>query len=77
MWDASARSRLSVAFPPLEQRVFRLRYELGLTFDQTLSSLTHEFTGLTEGRGWPRQTHKWRDACRPSSAGPCSRADRK
>jgi len=36
--------------PPLEQRVFRLRYELGLTFDQTLYSLRPEFPGLTEAR---------------------------
>ncbi len=37
-------------FPLLEQRVFRLRYELGLTFDQTLASLSPEFPGLTEAR---------------------------
>jgi DNA-directed RNA polymerase specialized sigma24 family protein len=36
--------------PPLEQRVFRLRYELGLTFDQILYSLRPEFPGLTEAR---------------------------
>jgi DNA-directed RNA polymerase specialized sigma24 family protein len=36
--------------PPLEQRVFRLRYELGLTFDQILYSLKPEFPGLTEAR---------------------------
>jgi len=29
--------------PPLEQRIFRLRHELGLTFDQTFASLTPEF----------------------------------
>ena len=37
-------------FPPLEQQVFRLRYELGLTFDQILMSLRPEFPGLTETR---------------------------
>jgi DNA-directed RNA polymerase specialized sigma24 family protein len=36
--------------PPLEQRVFRLRYEVGLTFDQILQSLRLEFPGLTEAR---------------------------
>lgn len=36
--------------PPLEQRVFRLRHELGFTFDQALQSLTPEFPGLTEAR---------------------------
>jgi DNA-directed RNA polymerase specialized sigma24 family protein len=36
--------------PPLEQRVFRLRYELGLTFDQILYSLRPEFPALTEAR---------------------------
>ena len=36
--------------PPLEQRIFRLRYELGFTFDQILYSLRPEFPGLTEGR---------------------------
>ena len=36
--------------PPLEQRIFRLRHELGLTFDQTFASLAPEFPGLTESR---------------------------
>lgn len=36
--------------PPLEQRVFHLRYEVGLTFDQILHSLRLEFPGLTEER---------------------------
>ena len=36
--------------PPLEQRIFRLRYELGFTFDQILYSLRPEFPGLTEAR---------------------------
>lgn len=36
--------------PPLEQRVFRLRHELGFTFDQALQSLMPEFPGLTEAR---------------------------
>jgi DNA-directed RNA polymerase specialized sigma24 family protein len=37
-------------FPPLEQDVFRLRYEVGLTFDQILNSLAPKFPGLTESR---------------------------
>jgi DNA-directed RNA polymerase specialized sigma24 family protein len=41
---------LSRHMPPLEQRVFRLRFELGLTFDQIMASLTPEFPGLTEAR---------------------------
>jgi DNA-directed RNA polymerase specialized sigma24 family protein len=41
-WAATAR------LPPLEQRVFRLRYEQGFSFDQTLASLVPEFPGLTE-----------------------------
>ena len=41
-WAATAR------LPPLEQRVFRLRYELGFSFDQTLAILVPEFPGLTE-----------------------------
>ncbi len=41
-WASTAR------LPPLEQRVFRLRYELGFSFDQTLASLVPEFPGLTE-----------------------------
>ncbi len=36
--------------PPLEQRVFRLRHELGFTFDQAFQSLMPEFPGLTEAR---------------------------
>lgn len=36
--------------PPLEQRIFRLRHELGFTFDQTFASLAPEFPGLTESR---------------------------
>ncbi len=36
--------------PLLEQRVFRVRYEQGLSFDQTLSLLASEFPGLTETR---------------------------
>jgi len=36
--------------PALEQRVFRLRYEVGITFDQALASLLPEFPGLTEQR---------------------------
>jgi DNA-directed RNA polymerase specialized sigma24 family protein len=35
---------------PLEQRVLRLRHELGLTLDQVLFSLKPEFPGLTEAR---------------------------
>ena len=34
--------------PLLEQRVFRLRHELGFTFDQAFASLEPEFPGLTE-----------------------------
>jgi DNA-directed RNA polymerase specialized sigma24 family protein len=34
------------SLPPLEQRVFRLRHELGFTFDQTLNALGHEFPGF-------------------------------
>jgi DNA-directed RNA polymerase specialized sigma24 family protein len=34
--------------PPLEQRLFRLRHELGYTFEQALAALTPEFPGLTE-----------------------------
>jgi DNA-directed RNA polymerase specialized sigma24 family protein len=41
-WAATAK------LPPLEQRVFRLRYELGFSLDQTLASLGPEFPGLTE-----------------------------
>jgi DNA-directed RNA polymerase specialized sigma24 family protein len=41
---------LARRFPPLEQRVFRLRYEVGLTFDQIMASLGPEFPGLTEAR---------------------------
>ena len=41
-WAATAR------LPALEQRVFRLRYEMGFSFDQTLASLVPEFPGLTE-----------------------------
>jgi RNA polymerase sigma factor (sigma-70 family) len=37
-------------FPPLEQRVFRLRYELGFSFDHVFFSLQPEFPGLTEAR---------------------------
>lgn len=36
--------------PALEQRVFRLRYEIGVTFEQALASLVPEFPGLTERR---------------------------
>jgi DNA-directed RNA polymerase specialized sigma24 family protein len=36
--------------PPLEQRVFHLRHEVGLTFDQILYSLKPEFPGVTEAR---------------------------
>jgi len=41
-WAATAR------LPALEQRVFRLRYGLGFSFDQTLAILVPEFPGLTE-----------------------------
>ena len=41
---------LANRLPPLEQRIFRLRYELGFTFDQILYSLRPEFPGLTEAR---------------------------
>jgi len=41
-WAATAR------LPQLEQRVFRLRYGLGFSFDQTLAILVPEFPGLTE-----------------------------
>jgi len=41
---------ISHRLAPLEQRVLRLRYELGLTFDQLLTALTAEFPGLTEAR---------------------------
>lgn len=36
--------------PPLEQRIFRLRHELGFSFEQTFASLAPEFPGLTESR---------------------------
>lgn len=36
--------------PPLEQRLFRLRHELGFTFDQAFASLEPEFPGLTQAR---------------------------
>lgn len=36
--------------PPLEQRLFRLRHELGFTFDQAFQSLVPEFPGLTEAQ---------------------------
>ncbi len=44
MWAATAR------LPPLDQRVFKLRYELGFTFDEMLASLSTEFPGLTGSR---------------------------
>ena len=41
---------LSRRLPPLEQQVFRLRYELGFTFEQILYSLQPEFPDLTGAR---------------------------
>jgi DNA-directed RNA polymerase specialized sigma24 family protein len=41
---------LAHRLPPLEQRIFRLRYEAGVTFEQLAASLRLEFPGLTEAR---------------------------
>src|SRR5215212_6914419 len=41
---------ITQALGSLEQRVFRLRYELGFTFDQVLAVLSPDFPGLTDAR---------------------------